>query len=265
VLGVATAVSVLAGALLVGHSVRGSLADLTQQRLGAADLVIASPVFVRERLAADIAADPRFGAVFKAAAPLIMADAVVTEQDSGRRAGHVTVYGIDDRFWRFHGVAPVAIGDREAALSPALAREIGARPDAAILVRVQRPSDIPLESLQSRKEDLGRTLRLTTRAILEPSSLGEFSLKAEQGDVMAVFVPLDRLRAELEVGERVNTILVSRSDPAGGSEALDAILAEVVAPDDVGLIVRVSDDQRVVIVESSASLMDDRQAAAVEL
>ena len=264
VLGVATAVSVLSGALLVGHSVRGSLADLMRQRLGSADLVIASPVFFRERLAADIAAHPRFGAAFKASAPLIMADAVVTEQDSGRRAGHVTVYGIDDRFWRFHAVAPVALGDREAALSPALAREIGARQDAAILVRVQRPSDIPLESLQSRKEDLGRTLRLTTRAILAPSSLGEFSLKAEQGDVMAVFVPLDRLRAELEVGERVNAVLVSRSAAAGGGEALDAILADVIAPADVGLTVRASDDGRVVIVESSASLMDDRQAAAIQ-
>src|SRR5678815_893844 len=82
VLGVATAVSVLSGALLVGHSVRGSLADLMRQRLGSADLVIASPVFFRERLAADIAAHPRFGAAFKASAPLIMADAVVTEQDS---------------------------------------------------------------------------------------------------------------------------------------------------------------------------------------
>ena len=38
--GVATAVAVLAGALLVGDSVRGSLRDLVEQRLGRADLAV---------------------------------------------------------------------------------------------------------------------------------------------------------------------------------------------------------------------------------
>ena len=40
VLGVATAVSVLAGALLVGDSVRGSLRDLLLGRLGRTDQVV---------------------------------------------------------------------------------------------------------------------------------------------------------------------------------------------------------------------------------
>jgi len=40
VAGVAVAVTVLAGALIVGDSVRGSLRDLVLQRLGTADLVI---------------------------------------------------------------------------------------------------------------------------------------------------------------------------------------------------------------------------------
>ena len=42
VLGVATAVAVLAGALLVGDSVRGSLRDLVLQRLGRTDRVVVS-------------------------------------------------------------------------------------------------------------------------------------------------------------------------------------------------------------------------------
>ena len=40
-----------------------------------------------------------------------------------------------------------------------------AEPGSAMLVRVQRPSDIPLESLHGRKDDVGRTLRLTVRAV----------------------------------------------------------------------------------------------------
>ena len=38
--GVAAAVAVLAGSFLVGHSVRASLADLTERRLGRVDVVV---------------------------------------------------------------------------------------------------------------------------------------------------------------------------------------------------------------------------------
>ena len=263
VFGVATAVSILAGALLVGHSVRESLADLVRQRLGATDLMVTSPTYVREQLAADLAAHPRFAAAYRAAAPIIVATGVVTEQESGRRASGVRVYGVDDRFWLLNNVAPIALDRRDAALSPALAREIGARTGAAVLVRVQRPSDVPLESLQGRKDDVGRTLRLTTHQVLSGAELGNFAIDAQQGDILAMFVPLERLREELEVGDRVNTILVSRAPGAPQESTLDAILSEVVRAEDIGFTIRSSDDGHAVIVGSSAGLIDDRQAAAV--
>ena len=50
VLGVATAVSVLAGALVVGDSVRASLRDLVLNRLGKTDTVISAANFFRENL-----------------------------------------------------------------------------------------------------------------------------------------------------------------------------------------------------------------------
>ena len=52
VAGIATAVAVLGGALIVGDSVRGTLRDLALDRLGATDLVVTSPHFFRETLAA---------------------------------------------------------------------------------------------------------------------------------------------------------------------------------------------------------------------
>jgi hypothetical protein len=58
VLGVAIAVSVLAGALLIGESVRGSLRDLSARRLGKTDDLISAPNFFREQLAADLEGCP---------------------------------------------------------------------------------------------------------------------------------------------------------------------------------------------------------------
>ena len=72
VLGVATAVAVLAGALLVGDSVRGSLRDLVLQRLGHTDHVLVSAGFFREELAADLRANQTFNSNFTGVAPLVV-------------------------------------------------------------------------------------------------------------------------------------------------------------------------------------------------
>src|SRR6266849_183589 len=104
VLGVATAVAVLGGALLVGDSVRASLRDLVLHRLGRTDAVVISTGFFRDALADDLRADTAFPTAFDSMAPLIVFEGAVSEQASGRRASRVAVYGVDDRFWRFHGV-----------------------------------------------------------------------------------------------------------------------------------------------------------------
>ena len=53
VLGIATAVAVLAGAYTVGHSVQDSLRDLANARLGRAELALIAEGFFREGLAPD--------------------------------------------------------------------------------------------------------------------------------------------------------------------------------------------------------------------
>ena len=188
--GVATAVAVLAGALLVGDSVRGSLRDLVVGRLGKTDYVVISTGFFREQLADRPAENSGASAAVSGVVPLVAANAMVSVQQTGRKAGQVRVYGVDDRFWRFHGVEGVSgPSSRDAYVSPALASQISAAADSVILVSVQRPTDIPLESLHGRRNDLGRTLRLTVRRVLPSNLLGEFALDPQQGDVRAVFVP----------------------------------------------------------------------------
>src|SRR5262245_4246889 len=101
IIGVATAVSVLAGALLVGDSVRASLRGLALSRLGRADYVITALGFFREGLAGELQAHEGFASTFNAVCPLVALEGVVT-LDDGARAGGVQVYGVDDRFWKFH-------------------------------------------------------------------------------------------------------------------------------------------------------------------
>ena len=265
VLGVATAVAVLAGALLVGDSVRGSLRDLVLGRLGKTDVIVASSTFFRQQLADDIGGASEFASRFSAVTPLVVAQAFVTGQESGRTAGDVRVYGVDDRFWRFHGVTGVTgPSDREAFLSPALAARLGTKESDAVLVRVQRPTDVPLETLHGRRENLGRTMRLTVRRVLPASSLGEFSLEAKQGEVLAAFVPLSRMQQDLEIEGRVNAMLVSAKEGTTGSwAAIESLVRQRSQLADLGLSVKAVEAQGDLSVGSSAGVVDETHAAAV--
>ncbi len=279
VAGVAAAVAVLAGALLVGASVRSSLRALALERLGAVERVVTSARFVPESFAAGVREAGASGGPLGTAAALIAVEGFVTHQASGRRASGVQVYGVDERFWSFHGLAPegFAPGRDAAFVSGGLAGELEAAPGDALLVRVERPSAVPLSSLHGRRDDVGRTLRLGVGRVLDAAELGEFSFRPQQGLARSVFVPLERLQDELEQDGRVNTLLLGRgSAGAGGGEeagaareaarqaAAEAAVRAAATLGDLGLRVRSIPGHGAIAVESAAGLLLDETVAEVE-
>src|SRR5262245_16394141 len=222
VAGVALAVGVLAGALMVGDSVRASLRDLFLSRIGKTDLVISSATLFRELLASDLKSDASFNRSFKDACPMLVLKATVTHEASKRRASGIQVYGVDDRFWSFHDAQPVELTDPEIIPSSDLARELGSRAGDAILLRVEKPSAIPADSLQGRKDDLGKTIRYSALEPLPDAEMGQFSISPSQGPLRAVFVSLKRLQKDLNQLDRINTILFSGGTSASSESDLRA-------------------------------------------
>lgn len=264
VLGVASAVAVLSGSFLVGSSVRHSLAALTLNRIGRTGVVIGAEQPFTEPLAARLSSQP--GLAGAAIVPLFSLEGIVQHQNSGRRAGKVAVYGVDDRFFQFHQVNAAAPDDSRVLLSPDLAAELMPDADDAVLVRVARPTDIPLDSLHGRKDDVGRSIRLQYAGVLSPAEMGEFSLAPSQGPLRAAFVSLTRLQRDLEQADRVNTLLIASPDadmplatPAV-REALDAALTAA----DIGLQVTPRAGFQTVIVESASGLLADPIVSAVQ-
>jgi ABC-type lipoprotein release transport system permease subunit len=237
--GVAIAVAVLTGALITGDSVRVSLRELALSRLGKTAQVLASAQFFREELAAETGSTP-----------LIALEGVVSKQEDNQRAGGVQVYGVDDRFWRFHGVPE----HDDFLISPGLAAELSAKVDDSLLLRIEKPSAIPRESLHGRKEDTGKTIRFKVGSILPRAEMGEFSLKPGQGALKAVFIGLKRLQKDLEQAGRVNTLLFG--------EGVKADLAKMQLRD-LGVKLIELPDNRVSVETESAVLSDGLESAAV--
>lgn len=263
VIGVATAISVLAGALLVGDSVRASLRDLVVQRLGETSFVITSNGFVREDLANDIQNDPRFNAAgLSFTCPLISLAGTVTHEPSKRVGSEVKVYGVDERFWRFNQSPESGPDNRSVFVSPTLAKELDTNVGDSLLLQVQKPSAIPLESLHSKKEQLGKTLRLTVSKVLSNEALGEFSIQPQQAGVRAIFVPLKFLQRELEAPGKVNLVLVSEANKGNGATktgVLNQILRERVTLVDLGITLRSlqQQDHPVIVMENDSRMIDN--------
>ncbi len=271
--GVAVAVAVLAGALLVGSSVRASLRSLALERLGAVDAVVTSAHFIDDGFATTLRGAGAIDGLFGGVAPLIAVEGFVTHQESGRRASGIQVYGVDDRFWAFQGVDPeiYPLGRRDVFVSEGLARELEAAVDDTLLVRVEMPSAIPISSLHGRREDSGRTLRLGIDRVLTAAEHGEFSFRPQQGLARSVFVSLTRLQQVLEQDGKVNTVLLGVPTDGGPGRdrtrrltAAEAAVREVASLQDVGLRVRTIPEQGQLAVEAAAGLLNNATVSAVE-
>ena len=255
-LGAAVAVAALAGALVVGDSVRASLRELALARLGRADHLVTAANLFTEQLADRLSSAPAFRAGWEGAVPVLALEGVVTHERSGSRAGTVQVFGVDDRFWAFNGVEGVTGPvERGAFLSTTLARELGATTGDALLLRVQKPSAIPAGVLQGRRNEPGRAIRLSTVRVLDRTQLGDFSPRPQQAATRTIFVPLDRLQRDLDLPHRVNILLAAKRASHRGGE-LQQLVEQRADLADLGVRTRPLQD-RSLALESDTGLLTD--------
>jgi ABC-type lipoprotein release transport system permease subunit len=251
--GVAIAVAVLAGALLVGASVRASLRELALARLGETDVVVSSASSFREALAGEVSS-PEISEVVA----LFSLQAAVLHEPSRRSAAKVNVFAIDDRFLTFHGRAAGAPQGRDAWISPGLVSELGAAVGDDIVLRIPRLTDIPLSHLQGRRDEVSERVRLTVSRVVGRSELGEFSLLPSQGPALSVFVPMARVQQDLDLKGRANVLLVKMAPPLRDVIAdVRTALAPALQLGDLGLRLRPDPTGRFSILESRTGLLPE--------
>ena len=251
-LGVAVGTVVLAGALIVGSSVRGSLRGLTLERLGDIDFAVVGERYFRESVR-DSVAWPG------AASAGILIRGTAEHADSGARASKVRIHGLDDQFWRFYGQEAPVIGSREVALNRRLAEELGAAEGDGILVRFHADTLVPAESVMGRKADNVRMLRLRVASVLSDSGPGRFGLSPQQQLPYNAFVAKDVLARALNQPGRANGLLV-----AGGTiDTARAAWRDAFSVEDARLSIRPLPDGGGYVAESERIVIDPAAASAV--
>ncbi len=220
-LAVAVATAVLAGALVVGDSVRGSLRELALSRLGGVERVVVAERAFRDRLAADWS---REGGGTTAAA--LVARASARHGESGSRASGVTVLGVDAAWESLFPDAPLSFARREGQqfpsvlLADALARELGAEVGDNVDLLLPAYSAIPRETLVGRQEahETVATLRLTVAGLLPEGGLGGFRLDTRQAAPLNAVVERSRLARAIGARDRANLLVARGAADAGTTE-----------------------------------------------
>ncbi|MCG8449782.1 MAG: ABC transporter permease [Pirellulales bacterium] len=214
--GVLVATAVITGALLVGDSVRGSLRDLTLQRLGRIETVLFAEQPFRAALADGLAECAE-------AAPLMLVTGslTATEQDRSRHATGLSIIGALPGFWSFgEGAPPAPLSAREVALGSLLAEELDVSVGDEVLLRLPRVSSLPADSTLGEKTETTTSRRMRVAAVLPDRGLTRFSLRPSQRPPRNVFVPLPTLQELLELPQRINAVALGPAEPGALEEAL---------------------------------------------
>jgi ABC-type lipoprotein release transport system permease subunit len=268
VLGVAVGTAVITGALLIGDSVRGTLRDLTLERLGWIDQALVTPRFFRAALAAELAAQPEFSQRFSGIAPAILVEANVQSPTSLRRAGHVTLVGADESFWNLDQRSRMQpeLGANAIVINRELAAELQVDVGDEVIVRVGRPSEIPADSPLGRKTETVRTVRLEIADVINLEGLGRFSLFPSQRAPRNAYVATSVLQKLLEQPSRVNALFIRGKEfDVAGSTQDEQWLAHTLQPNLIDLGLRLIDaPEGFWQLEAEQMLIDNAVASAVQ-
>ncbi len=234
--GVVAATAVLTGALLVGDSMRGSLRDLTLDRLGRIDQVLLAPQFFEASLCDEMNSSGPFQRYFSAAVPAIILQASLENAGiaPARRSGRVTLIGCDERFFNLWPGDPAAraIDSGQVVINQPLAEELGlSGSDQEVLLRLPRIAAVPADSPLGRKDETIERSRLTVSEVIPAEGVGRFSMNPSQRLPRIAFVPLAWLQKRLDQRGEVNAVFVAgKEDRSAAPPQADAVLPASLAP-----------------------------------
>ena len=212
----AVATGVLAGALIVGDSVRGSLRSLTKERLGT----------IQHALLADRFFPPDILDRQNTVSAILLNGTIVAPQTQ-TRASRVNILGVPENFFTFWAGNAAPRLDKTGeqpfnaiVINEALQNELNVQVGDTLLVNVPQAADIHPEFLLGERDasEAIQSLRLVVSEIVPTENAGRFSLRAHQSLPLNAFIALPVLQKVLGQGDRVNALFTAEAVPIASDD-----------------------------------------------
>ena len=226
--------AIITGSLLTGSSVKNSLRQNNEERLGNTGFIISSgaryfPVSLTERM------EELSGTSCVAITEM---NGWARNFSSGETVLNCQVTGVDNDFFIFNNPSgSVNLKPGEAVINSKLSRELKIETGDEIFVRFGTVSDIPADSPFSAEESSFESLILVVSHILENESPANFSLGINQIKPKNIFIHRNDLKQFFPGRVKTNRILL-RDDPSLSIEQTGEYFKEILQPSDIGLNLR---------------------------
>ncbi len=202
----AVATGVLAGALIVGDSVRGSLLNLTTERLGTIQHALLGDHFFQPDLLS------RENKV-----PTILRNGTVVVPQTQARASKVNILGVTDNFFTFWETDAPNLNKPEGqpfnaiVINEALQNELNVQVGDTLLVNMSQAANIHPEFLLGERDAAKaiQSLRMVISDIIPTENFGRFSLQANQSLPFNAFISLPILQSALGQDNKVNVVFTA--------------------------------------------------------
>ena len=209
ILAAALCTVVLTGALTVGDSVRSTLRELAENRVGQGDIAMLSPdgffkedlaVRMKDKLAADVVI-----------APIALTRGTITNPDGSLRVTNIQVLGVDERFWKLapdFSHTPLGIwstkkeyskwGSGSFFVNERLGKRLNIKRDDRLILRMEEPSMFSRDApLSGERDNKFVTINNSFGGIIPAVGFGNFGLQGNQREPLTIFVPLNSLQKKL--------------------------------------------------------------------
>lgn len=214
----AVATAVLSGALIVGDSMRGSLRNITNERIGSIQhAIIADHFFLPEIVKRNN----------MEAAILLNGTVVAAETDA--RASKVNIYGVEESFfdfWDQKSTTNLNTQERppfpNIAINEALKKELNVQVGDAILVNFPKAAEIHPEFLLGTRnaDDVIQSLRVIVSDIISTKIAGRFSIQPHQNLPLNAYISLPILQKRLGQTGKVNALITADTEPISSESVI---------------------------------------------
>ncbi|MEI7597557.1 MAG: ABC transporter permease [Bacteroidota bacterium] len=230
--GVIITTAVLTGALIIGDSVRYSLSQIVESRLGKIQFaLLTNDRFVRAKLAKEISEKLEINS-----AAALLLEGTSSNPENEKRINKTQVIGIDSDFWQISDIKMPELSNEEAIVSSNIAEKLSLKINDEIVLRIEKLSVIPLNSPFSTEEVPSISFRLKIKAIADDNKLGRFSLKSNQIAPFNIFVSRELLSSKLDITGMTNALLFASDENTKiNNKILDSILPKTWQLKDAGI------------------------------
>jgi len=252
-LGVVVSTAVLTGALIIGDSVRYSLAQSTFSRLGeTTHLVSVTERYFRQEMAAEIEAT---NLEIKATSVLLL-EGVAVADGGENRVNRAQVIGVDSDFQEISNTPLFSeLQDNEIAISQNLAERLQVKEGDNLLVRIKKASLIPMNAPFVSAEEASVSLRATIKKVIQKEELGRFNLKNSQTAPYNIFISIERLNKLMEFEGKANQILISTNLE---TEKVAETVKNCLTPTDAGLQLKKIEATNEIEISTERVFLEDK-------